>query len=131
MATTEAYSAAKATGFRISVETLEKRIVTRHFLNLGDAVAKLGMDGSPGEHRTTLCVLTLDNSFIVVGKSTPVDPRNFDEAKGRRFAYEDAVRQMWPLAAYAWLDRYVRRPDEVDMTRPPPELSPVPPGAID
>jgi hypothetical protein len=33
---------------------------------------------------------------------------NFDAAKGRQFAYEDAVRQMWPLEAYARLEHQRR-----------------------
>jgi hypothetical protein len=125
LATTEAYAAKGATGFRITVPEIEKRIVSTTFLNLGDAVERSGLNGTASEHRTTLCSLTLDNGFVVIGKSAPVDPQNFDAAKGRRFAYEDAFRQLWPLLAYAWLDRYV------DHTRPPPELSPPPPGAVD
>ena len=48
----------------------------------------------------TICVILLQNGFSLVGKSAPADPENFDAALGRQFAYEDALRQMWPLEAY-------------------------------
>ena len=48
----------------------------------------------------TICVMLTDNGFAIVGKSAPADPENFDEALGRKFAREDALRQMWPLEAY-------------------------------
>jgi hypothetical protein len=103
LAVTDAYSAMRAPGFRISIEYIEASIRARHFLNLAEAVTDSGMDPTAAERRTTLCALTMSNGFVVVGKSTPVDPANFDEDKGKRFAYEDAVRQLWPLFAFAYL----------------------------
>ena len=49
----------------------------------------------------TICLAILQNGFALVGKSTPADPENFDEQLGRKFAYEDAERQAWPLFAFA------------------------------
>jgi hypothetical protein len=48
----------------------------------------------------TICVLLIDNGFALLGKSAPADPENFDEELGRKFAKEDAMRQMWMLEAY-------------------------------
>ena len=48
----------------------------------------------------TIAVIVVENGFALVGKSAPADPENFDKALGQRFAYEDALRQMWPLEAY-------------------------------
>jgi hypothetical protein len=48
----------------------------------------------------TICVVILDNGYAVVGKSAPADPDNFDPELGNQFAYEDALRQVWPLEAY-------------------------------
>lgn len=45
----------------------------------------------------TICLLVMKNGFTIVGKSAPTD---FDEDLGRRLAYEDAVRQAWPLMGY-------------------------------
>ena len=53
----------------------------------------------------TICVLTTDNGFALVGKSAPADPDNFDEALGKKFAREDAIRQMWVLEGYLLRER--------------------------
>ena len=53
----------------------------------------------------TIALLTLANGFVVIGKSAPADPANFDLAVGQQFAYEDAVRQIWPLEAYLLRDK--------------------------
>lgn len=53
----------------------------------------------------SLCVLVLRNGFTVTGKSAPADPANFDAELGRKFAREDAVRQLWPLMGFALRDR--------------------------
>lgn len=48
----------------------------------------------------TICVLTLVNGFKVVGTSACVDPRNFNEAKGREIARQKAKDQIWQLEGY-------------------------------
>ena len=59
----------------------------------------------PRHPHLTICMITMKNGFVVIGKSAPADPLNYDETLGRKFAYEDAVRQVWPLEAYALLER--------------------------
>lgn len=49
----------------------------------------------------TICVLTLQNGFHVVGHSAPVSPENFDEAIGRKVSREKAREQIWALEGYA------------------------------
>lgn len=53
----------------------------------------------------TICVLTLENGFTVTGTAACADPRNFDPAIGERVAYDDAVRQVWPLEGYLLRER--------------------------
>lgn len=48
----------------------------------------------------TVCVVVLDNGYALQGMSAPADPENFNEEKGKEFAYEDALRKLWPLEAY-------------------------------
>ena len=48
----------------------------------------------------TVCALTLQNGYIVVGKSAPASPANFDPELGRKIAREDARRQIWALEGY-------------------------------
>lgn len=49
---------------------------------------------------TTICMITMKNGFKVFGHSTPADPRNHDAAVGRRYAYDNAFRQLWQLEGY-------------------------------
>ena len=49
---------------------------------------------------TTICMIVMKNGFKVLGHSTPADPRNYDAAVGRRYAYENAFRQLWQLEGY-------------------------------
>lgn len=53
----------------------------------------------------TICILLLVNGFTLVGKSAPADPSNFDQEAGEKFAYEDALRQLWPLEGYLLRER--------------------------
>lgn len=48
----------------------------------------------------TICVVILENGFALVGHSTPADPENYNEELGRKYAKENAIKQMWPLEAY-------------------------------
>jgi hypothetical protein len=59
----------------------------------------------------TLCLVTLENGYIVVGKTAPADPENFNAELGMRFAKEDAVRQIWPLEAYLLREKMRPRKD--------------------
>ena len=36
----------------------------------------------------------------MLGKSAPASPANFNPELGAKFAYEDAVRQVWQLEGY-------------------------------
>lgn len=54
--------------------------------------------------QTTVCLLTLDNGFKVIGTSTPADPRNYDADVGQTYAYENAFKQLWPLLGFRLRD---------------------------
>jgi len=49
----------------------------------------------------TICVLTLNNGFTIVGKSACASPENYDAALGAKIAREDARKQIWALEGYA------------------------------
>lgn len=118
--TAEEISAKGATAPRVSVPSMEARIVEKHFFTVGEALdamvrhrvmtatepvdVALTADDSP-LHLLTLCVLVLDNGWVMTGKSAPASPENFDPEKGQMFAYEDAIRQLWPLEGYLLRER--------------------------
>ena len=49
---------------------------------------------------TTVCLLTLQNGYSVVGKSAPASPANFDAELGKKIARDDARSQIWALEGY-------------------------------
>lgn len=56
----------------------------------------------------TLHVIVMKNGFTVIGKSAPADAENFNAEVGKKFAREDAIRQLWPLMGYALRDQLMK-----------------------
>jgi len=103
---TEAECAAHATAPRVSLASMEAKIAARYDLR-GDQV--IG-DDTPTPAMESLavlsiCLLVMDNGFTVIGKSAPASAGNFNAELGRKLAYEDAIRQLWPLEGYALRER--------------------------
>lgn len=80
---------------------MESKIAAEAYFTAGDAGAALGIPMHAATCLLTLCILTMQNGFTLIGKSAPASPENFDVEKGKRFAYEDAIKQLWPLEGYA------------------------------
>ena len=55
--------------------------------------------------RTTICTIEMANGFTVNGQSACVSKENFNEAIGRKYAYEDAFNKLWPLEGYLLAER--------------------------
>lgn len=70
-------------------------------VSLSDIEAAIDMVDYQRWGPLTLAFVKMKNGFVVVGKSAPASPENFNEDKGKEFAYEDAVRQLWPLMGFA------------------------------
>lgn len=102
---TEALSAKGATHPRVSLEDMKAKVAAENYFTVGQATEALGQPTLPSLHLLTLCILTMKNGFTVVGKSAPASPENFDSVKGQVFAYEDAIKQLWPLEGYALRER--------------------------
>lgn len=50
-----------------------------------------------------VAMVKLHTGFSLVGSSAPMDPANFNADFGRKLAFDDAIRQMWPMVAFARL----------------------------
>ena len=48
----------------------------------------------------TVCALTLQNGFTVVGESASASPENFDADLGRKIARDNARNKIWALEGY-------------------------------
>jgi len=101
---TETFAAEGATAPRITLDYIKGEIEQQWFTTA---------DRIPSERarlavveklkHVMVCLLVMKNGFCVIGKSAPLSPENFDEEKGKTFAYEDCIRQLWPLYAFAQL----------------------------
>lgn len=95
---TEALGADGATHQRITLQHIKDNIARVTYTNPGANMHK--KDQTPQLNCMTLCVLEMRSGFVVIGKSAPMSPANYDAAKGHTFAYEDAIRQLWPMFAF-------------------------------
>lgn len=86
-------AAVQKTPNRVTLDSMVEKIEAEEYLN---------PELAP---HLTICILLLKNGFTLIGKSAPADPGNFDIELGRKFAREDAVRQMWPFEGYALCER--------------------------
>ena len=49
---------------------------------------------------TTVCFITMNNGFKFVGTSTPASPANYKEELGKKYAYDNAFKQIWTHEGY-------------------------------
>lgn len=77
---------------RLTIDDLKAKIVSQEFVRVINST-------------TTLCVLTLANGFVLVGKSACVDKSTFNEEVGKEIAFDDALDQMWSLEGYLLAQR--------------------------
>lgn len=89
---------------RVSLADIEAAIAGRYHLTGTEA---LGPDKPSHESLDVLsiCILVMRNGFTVIGKSAPASAANFNRELGQKLAYEDAVRQLWPLMGFALRDK--------------------------
>jgi hypothetical protein len=50
--------------------------------------------------RTTVCQITLQNGYTVLGTSACVARSEYNQALGEKYAYEKAFEQIWALEGY-------------------------------
>lgn len=48
----------------------------------------------------TVCAIRMINGYTVVAESACVSDANFDEAVGRKIAYDNAFDKLWALEGY-------------------------------
>lgn len=87
---TDAASEAVRTGFRITLDYLKSRVDYVEYITRA---------------HLTIAVIKMDNGYYLVGKSASVDPTNFNAELGCSLAYDDGLRQAWPLFAFAHLEK--------------------------
>ena len=76
---------ARPTLNHLTIDQIKAKVVDAQYINEGVL---------------TLAILTLENGYIVTGQSACADPMNFDLDLGKRLAFDDAVKKIWPLEGY-------------------------------
>lgn len=101
---TEKECAANAVAPRVSLSDIEAAIGARYDMHGDDVVGSthsISKMDAAALRLLSVCILHLKNGFIIIGKSAPASPDNFNAELGKRLAYEDAIRQLWPMMGFA------------------------------
>lgn len=69
-------------------------------LTLDDILAKIVKTDYILSGTLTVCIMTLENGFMVTGESACVDIENFDEEIGKKLARGSAIEKVWMLEGY-------------------------------
>ncbi|HEX8807476.1 MAG TPA: Gp49 family protein [Xanthobacteraceae bacterium] len=97
-------AAAKAREPRVTLNTIKAAVRATWFSTLFDMLPKPYPDLDAADavslKTMTVCVLLFNNGFIIIGKSAPASPANYNKELGEKFAHEDALRQAWPLFGF-------------------------------
>jgi hypothetical protein len=108
---TEAECAANAVAPRVSLANIEAAVAARYDMRGDDVVGSTHVITKDEASRLALlsiCILVLRNGFIVVGKSAPASRENFNAELGKKLAYEDCIRQLWPLMGFVLRERLAK-----------------------
>lgn len=84
---------------RVSLKSMEDKIVAEYMFTADSALKDAPIHDSL--KILTICILVMENGFVLIGKSAPADAENFNAELGAKFSREDAIRQLWPLEGYA------------------------------
>lgn len=106
----DAEAAAVAVAPRVALADIEAKIAQRYDFTATQAVEAMGGPWSQELAILSICILMMRNGFTVIGKSAPASSANFNADLGKKFAYEDCIRQLWPLEGYALRERLAQSP---------------------
>lgn len=62
--------------------------------------------------KCTIVAMQFENGFVLVGSSACVDPANYDEKLGIRYAMQDIEDQLWKLEGYALQNSVSKKKEE-------------------
>lgn len=105
----EAHERLGHTAPRVSPADMQANIEAEYFVTGDEAMQAFPLH--PSLKLLTICVLILRNGFVVIGHSAPASQENFNAELGRKFAHENALRQVWPLMGYALREKLAALPD--------------------
>jgi hypothetical protein len=105
-------AASVAVAQRVALSQIESKI-KRKVVRTADHLFDEPSSAPPSFGLLTICILEMQNGYTIIGKSAPAAPENFDRELGETLAYEDAVRQVWPLEGYLLREQLNARTQEI------------------
>lgn len=106
----EAECAAGRTAPRVSLDDIKAAISAVYYRTGTECIEASGGPSHGALDVLTVAFVVLHNGWTLIGKSAPASPANFDPELGKKLAYEDAVRQIWPLMGFALRERLAQNP---------------------
>lgn len=97
--TDEESASVQKTPNRVSLKSMEEKISAEYVFTADSALKDAPIHDSL--KILTICIIVMNNGFVLIGKSAPADAENFNAELGAKFAREDAIRQLWPLEGCA------------------------------
>ncbi len=90
---------------KVTIDGMKAKIKDIAYFNLHDAMtcyglAILGVEAFEPAKCVTIAVVSMENGFLVIGKSACACIENYDQELGEKYALEDAMNQLWPLEGY-------------------------------
>ena len=76
---------ATKTAPKVTLESIEAKIQNTEFIL---------------HSQLTIAIITMYNGFMVTGVSAPASAANYDREVGKRYAYDNAFKQLWQLEGY-------------------------------
>lgn len=78
---------------KVHLQDIIDKIVSTEYIRMTDG-------------RTTVCNVTMRNGFTVRGESSCVDAREFNQALGEKYAFEQAIDKIWAFEGYLLRERH-------------------------
>lgn len=103
---TETECATNAVAPRVSLKSMEDKIAYRFDFTADQACCEVVEQLK----LLSICILVMKNGFTIIGKSAPASAANFNAELGKKLAYEDAIRQLWPLEGYLLREELGKQP---------------------
>lgn len=91
------------------VVALPERKLTKEFLESEIDTVEYNRFGDTNTH----CTIKTKSGFSFTGESACVDPNNFDQKIGEKFAYENAFNKMWTPYGF-WLHKALAESDSFE-----------------
>lgn len=104
---------ANAKAPRVTLDDIESRMRNVWYTNANNCGPTLVTPEEVEQLKlTTLCFVLMQNGYLVIGHSTPASPENFDPKLGRQLAYDQCIRQLWPILGYELRSQFMAGPIE-------------------